>query len=193
MSEPHQEGRPARANTAHDARCGWLPVAAWCSYDWANSAFSTVITTFIFSVYFTQAVAASPVEGTVLWSRAVTVAGLAGAIVSPFLGAVADFSGPRKPWLFAFTAACATLTAGLWFVQPFHGVRLSGLAGVCASIDQLPVRHHLLRCDAEGHRTPPDSRPRIGLGLVCRLCRRIGVPRIVILDRSQRRRSYVLL
>ncbi len=96
----------------------WLPVAAWCSYDWANSAFSTVITTFIFSVYFTQAVAASPVEGTVLWSRAVTVAGLVIALTSPLLGAIADFSGPRKPWLFIFTAACVVFTALLWNVRP---------------------------------------------------------------------------
>ena len=89
------------------SRFSWLPQAAWCSYDWANSAFPTVITTFIFSVYFAQAVAASPVEGTVLWSRTVTVAGLVVAILSPFLGAIADFSGPRKPWLFAFTAISA--------------------------------------------------------------------------------------
>ncbi len=99
-------------------RPSWLPQAAWCSYDWANSAFPTVITTFIFSVYFAQAVAASPVEGTVLWSRTVTVAGLVVAIVSPFLGAIADFSGPRKPWLLAFTAVCAGLTACMWLVRP---------------------------------------------------------------------------
>ncbi|MGI9465263.1 MAG: MFS transporter, partial [Aestuariivirgaceae bacterium] len=96
----------------------WLPMAAWCSYDWANSAFSTVITTFIFSVYFAQAVAASPVEGTVLWSRAVTVAGLVVAVTSPLLGAIADFSGPRKPWLLVFTSACVIFTALLWYVRP---------------------------------------------------------------------------
>ncbi len=96
----------------------WLPIAAWCSYDWANSAFPTVITTFIFSVYFSQNVAASPVEGTVFRSRTVTVAGLTVAVVGPFLGAIADLSGRRKPWLFAFTAACVILTALMWFVRP---------------------------------------------------------------------------
>lgn len=101
-----------------NTRRNWLPIAAWCSYDWANSAFSTVITTFIFSVYFSQAVASTPVEGTVLWSRAVTVAGLIVALTSPLLGAIADFSGPRKPWLLTFTSACVILTASLWFVQP---------------------------------------------------------------------------
>jgi len=96
----------------------WVPIAAWCSYDWANSAFSTVISTFIFAAYFAQAVASNPIEGTVLWSRAVAVAGLIVAIVSPMLGAIVDFSGARKPWLGAFTAACAGFTALLWFVRP---------------------------------------------------------------------------
>ena len=118
MNKPTREGPRECEHTTDDARRSWLPIAAWCSYDWANSAFPTVITTFIFSVYFTQTVAASPVEGTVLWSRAVTLAGIAVAVVSPILGAVADFSGPRRPWLFAFTAACTILTACLWFVQP---------------------------------------------------------------------------
>ena len=101
-----------------DTRRNWLPLAAWCSYDWANSAFSTVITTFIFSVYFSQAVASAPIEGTILWSRAVAVAGLIVALTSPLLGAIADFSGPRKPWLLAFSTVCVALTGSLWFVQP---------------------------------------------------------------------------
>ena len=96
----------------------WVPVAAWCAYDWANSAFPTVITTFIFSVYFSQSVAATPVEGAILWSRAVTVAGLTVAIISPILGAIADFTGRRKPWLFVFSAICVVLTACMWFVEP---------------------------------------------------------------------------
>lgn len=104
-----------------------LGLAAWCSYDWANSAFPTVITTFIFAAYFSQAVAATPVEGTVLWSRALTVAGLVVAIVSPLLGATADFSGPRKPWIFVFSAACVVATALLWFVQPAPGFVLQAL------------------------------------------------------------------
>lgn len=93
-------------------------LAAWCFYDWANSAFPTVITTFIFAAYFSQAVAATPVDGTVMWSRALTIAALIVAFASPVLGAVADFSGPRKPWILAFTLGCAVLTALLWFVQP---------------------------------------------------------------------------
>ncbi len=39
---------------------------AWCVYDWANSAIPTLIVTFVFAAYFTQAVApdqdTSPLE-----------------------------------------------------------------------------------------------------------------------------------
>jgi len=54
------ETTAGRSKDAHPERRQWLSVAAWCTYDWANSAFSTVINTFIFSVYFAQAVAADP-------------------------------------------------------------------------------------------------------------------------------------
>ena len=97
---------------------GRLGLAAWCFYDWANSAFPTVITTFIFAAYFTQAVTATAVEGTILWSRALTVAGLIIAVGSPLLGAVADCWGPRKPWLLVFSGLSISLTGLLWFVKP---------------------------------------------------------------------------
>ncbi len=135
MSETALDAPCPQATAAGPTRRGWLPVAAWCFYDWANSAFPTVITTFIFSVYFSRAVAASPVEGTVLWSRALMFAGLAVAVASPILGAIADASGPRKPWLFSFTAICVLTTACLWFVQPDAGFVTFALATfVLASI-----------------------------------------------------------
>lgn len=93
-------------------------LAAWCLYDWANSAFPTVITTFIFAAYFTQSVAATPVEGTVLWSRALMFTGLVVAFLSPLLGAIADNMGTRKPWILVFGAMCCLLTTLLWFVEP---------------------------------------------------------------------------
>jgi UMF1 family MFS transporter len=108
---PPKAGNPAGTSN----RSG---LVAWCFYDWANSAFPTVITTFIFAAYFAQAVAPTPVEGTVLWSRALTVVGLVVAIASPLLGAISDNLGPRKPWLFVFSALCVSLTGSLWLVEP---------------------------------------------------------------------------
>ena len=91
---------------------------AWCSYDWANSAFPTVITTFVFGAYFTKAVAADEVTGTAQWSYAMSLSALAIAVAGPVLGAVADHGGRRKPWIALFTALCVLLTAALWYARP---------------------------------------------------------------------------
>lgn len=97
---------------------GWKAVLGWCFYDWAISAYNTVIGTFVFSVYFTKAVAGDEVAGTARWGEALAVAGVLVAILSPLLGAVADRGGRRKPWLALFTALTVAASAALWFVRP---------------------------------------------------------------------------
>ena len=121
MGKPVTDSDAAPTVQPAASRSGRSGLAAWCFYDWANSAFPTVITTFIFAAYFTQAVAATAVEGTILWSRALTIAGLVIAIGSPLLGAVADSWGPRKPWLAVFSGLSIALTGLLWFVKPEPG------------------------------------------------------------------------
>jgi UMF1 family MFS transporter len=96
-------------------------VFAWCLYDWANSGFPTVITTFVFAAYFAQAVAPDPVTGQALWGHALSVGGLVVALSSPLLGAVADRSGARKPWVAVFCLLCIVPTALLWGVRPAPG------------------------------------------------------------------------
>ena len=93
---------------------------AWCLYDWGNSAFTTLVVTFIYSTYFSQALAPTPEAGTVLWSRAMGLSALAIALLSPFLGAVADRGGHRRRTLAIATLLCIACTAGLTFVAPGH-------------------------------------------------------------------------
>ena len=78
----------------------------WVMYDWSAQPFFTIILTFIFGPYFVNAVAANPQEGQTLWANAQTFAGLAMALTAPFLGAYADESGPRKPWVIGFSLLC---------------------------------------------------------------------------------------
>ena len=85
---------------------------SWCLYDWANSAFPTIIVTFVFATYFTGSVAVSEIEGTVQWGYAVSLSALAIALLSPIIGAISDHAGPRKPWLALFSAV-AICAAGL--------------------------------------------------------------------------------
>ena len=93
-------------------------VVGWCLYDWANSAFPTVIITFVFAAYFTKAIAADVITGTSQWGYTISLSGLAVAVLAPLLGAVADHGGRRKPWIFAFTILCAVATALLWQAKP---------------------------------------------------------------------------
>ncbi|MBT3237563.1 MAG: MFS transporter [Rhodospirillaceae bacterium] len=91
---------------------------AWCVYDWANSAFPTVIITFVFAAYFTKVVAPDVITGTAWWGYAVSLSALAVAVLGPVFGAIADHGGRRKPWLGIFTILCVAATTVLWFVKP---------------------------------------------------------------------------
>ncbi len=106
---------------------GKLGIAAWCLYDWANSSFPTVIITFVFAAYFTQGVIGDEVLGTAMWGQAMGWSALAVALVGPIVGAIADKTGRRKPWLFVSTAACVILSASLWIVQPDPSMALTAL------------------------------------------------------------------
>ncbi|OGO90517.1 MAG: MFS transporter [Coxiella sp. RIFCSPHIGHO2_12_FULL_44_14] len=93
-------------------------VVAWCLYDWGNSAFSTIILTFVFAAYFTEKIAINKVLGMAQWARAIAIAGLIIAVISPFLGAIADHEGRRKPWIAGFAAVSILSAALLWFAKP---------------------------------------------------------------------------
>lgn len=91
---------------------------AWALYDWANSAFLTVIITAVFPIYFAQ-VATAGVPAAVATQRfgiATTVGLLVIAALSPILGAVADFAGSKKRFLAAFMFLGIGATAGMFLV-----------------------------------------------------------------------------
>ena len=90
----------------------------WALYDWANSPFTTLIITFVFSAYFSQGIVGDPIRGTELWGYATGASGLVVAVLSPLFGAVADAGGRRKPWLAAFAALCILGSAMLWWAAP---------------------------------------------------------------------------
>lgn len=91
---------------------------AWCLYDWANSAYPTVIATFVFAAYFTRGIAPDEIAGTTAWGNAMGISGLLIALLAPVLGAVADQTGRRKPWLGGLTLACIAGSALLWYAAP---------------------------------------------------------------------------
>ena len=102
-------------------RAGRAGVLAWCLFDWAGSAFNTIIITFVFATYFVRAVAPDPVAGTAAWAAAQTAAGLTIALAAAPLGAVADRGGSGRRLLGVCTALLVACTAALWFVRPRAG------------------------------------------------------------------------
>lgn len=92
---------------------------AWTMYDWANSAFATTIMAAVLPVYYTSVAAASlpPNIATAYWGFTTSISALIAAIISPILGAMADFSGAKKRFLTIFMILGVTGTALLYFVR----------------------------------------------------------------------------
>lgn len=108
---------------------------AWASYDWANSAFPTVVSTFVIAAYFTKGVAPDPVTGQVMWGWMQALVGLCIGLLSPLLGAIADAGGRRRAMLLICTLLTAFFTAGIWFALPEPGSALWAL--LCVGLGTL--------------------------------------------------------
>lgn len=93
-------------------------IVSWMLFDWAAQPFHTLVITFVFAPYFASRVAANPVEGQADWAFAATVGGFIIAVLAPVLGALSDATGPRKPWIFGFSAVAVAAVFTLWYVTP---------------------------------------------------------------------------
>ena len=89
-------------------------------YDFANSAFTTIVITFIFSTYFAKQIAPNPILGQSYWGWAIGATGVLVAIIGPILGSFADKKNYTEFFIKLFTIMCITLTALLWFSKPFE-------------------------------------------------------------------------
>jgi MFS transporter, UMF1 family len=89
---------------------------AWYLYDFGNSAYAAVVLLAVYSAYFKQQVVGGA-EGSRLWGLSVGIAMLVVALLSPVLGALADFSATKKQILFVFTAISCVFTGMLFFVE----------------------------------------------------------------------------
>lgn len=93
-------------------------IAGWILFDAAMQPWFTLVTTFVFGPFVVSALANSPAEGQALWGYATGIAGLVIAFCAPPLGAIADASGPRKPWILGLGVVMALCATGLWFAEP---------------------------------------------------------------------------
>ena len=93
-------------------------VFVWSLYDFANSAFTTLVVTFIYAAYFTKAIAENEIIGTALWSRAVSLTAIIVAIASPIMGVIADKANLRKTFLTVMTYISIFGSIMLYFAMP---------------------------------------------------------------------------
>jgi UMF1 family MFS transporter len=95
-----------------------LAILGWVLFDWAAQPYFTLIMTFIYAPYFASAVVGDATRGQSIWGFATAAAGIVIAFTSPVLGAVADATGRRKPWIAVFGALLVVGAAALWVAKP---------------------------------------------------------------------------
>ena len=98
-------------------------VLAWSMYDFANQPFTNLVLTFIYGTFFTTVIASNEIVGTQQWSHAISITAIVVALLSPFMGALADKGGYRKMFMFFFTWLTIIATTVLYFVLPGQVIR----------------------------------------------------------------------
>jgi UMF1 family MFS transporter len=98
-------------------------VLAWAFYDFANSGYTTVVLTTIYSAYFVAGIAGglegeSPGLPTLLWTISVALANFCVLLSAPVIGAIADYRACKKPFLVISTVVCVLGTALLGLAAP---------------------------------------------------------------------------
>ena len=100
---------------------------SWAVFEWARNPYVILITIYIFAPYFANEVVGDLARGQSLWARMNWVGAFFIALLAPFLGAIADSMGRRKPWIAFFVAIMVPTCFLLWFAMP-DGQGLSVLA-----------------------------------------------------------------
>ena len=91
-------------------------VWSWAMYDFANSGYTTVVITAVFSAYFVAEVAGNAPWATFAWTAALAVSHALIMLTAPVIGAYADARAAKKRLLGVTTAGCIVFTAGLALV-----------------------------------------------------------------------------
>jgi UMF1 family MFS transporter len=93
-------------------------VWAWAMFDFANSGYTTVVITAVFSAYFVAAVAGNAPWATFAWTLALSVSYALVMVTAPLIGAHADAHANKKKLLWLSTLGCVGFTALLYFAAP---------------------------------------------------------------------------
>jgi UMF1 family MFS transporter len=109
------------STSSEPARAPTREIFGWAMFDFANSSYTTVIITVVFSVIFPKIIVGDGPEyrhGNLLWSVALSISYGIVVITAPFLGAVMDYRAAKKRFLFASYLLTVLATASLWLATP---------------------------------------------------------------------------
>lgn len=118
MPKPLRQAQDRRLPTALRADVRPREVWAWAMYDFANSGYTTVVITALFSAYFVAVVAGNAPWATFAWTATLSVSYGLIVLSAPLIGAYADLRAAKKKLLAFSTAGCVVFTALLYFAQP---------------------------------------------------------------------------
>ena len=93
----------------------------WAMFDFANSSYTTVIITVVFCIIFPKIIVGDGPEyrlGNLLWSTSLSISYLIVLLSAPFFGAIMDYTGSKKKFLFGSCLLTVMATAALYFVHP---------------------------------------------------------------------------
>ncbi|KPD13333.1 MFS transporter [Phaeobacter sp. 11ANDIMAR09] len=101
----------------------------WWFFDWASQPYHTLLVTFVFGPFFAAVAAnhylgeglepeAAKAQAQTMWSIGMTATGLMIGFGAPFIGALADISGRKRPWLIGFSLMYILGAWGIWYSDP---------------------------------------------------------------------------
>jgi UMF1 family MFS transporter len=117
------ESAPISHSTEQPSSLQWKRVISWALYDWANSAYATVVLTVFFPIFLKEfwCPTDTPVtESSFRLGMANSITGIVVAALAPVLGAIADRGGVKKKLLLLFATLGVVMTVGLHFVAKGH-------------------------------------------------------------------------
>lgn len=91
-------------------------IFGWCCFDFANSAFTTIVITVVGLPYFVGVVAAGEPKATLWWGWTLSLSQLFVILLSPVVGVVADVRAHKKRYLLTTALVCSVATAFIFGV-----------------------------------------------------------------------------
>ena len=102
-------------------------IFVWTLYDFANTAFSVIVVTVVYAVYFKKHIVSDKIitifgfdrnPGDLYWGIAGATSMLLVALSAPVIGAIADYGNRKKEFLFGYSLTCIIATMTLYYLEP---------------------------------------------------------------------------